>query len=180
MNVFSDSIWRGLWHNNLYQCPPLSASRKESQLVSTAQFFNFIAHQGFRITAALSLLYCKMRRFILKTFKWSVSILHSNRITVLWSAPCSFHFTITHCNLSSQQIPLPYFPDISLRGENIESRISCNWPAICHIAWKWIHMQKKKRKNMKKIWPAISYHENQETSTSLDPTLFGKIVCILI
>lgn len=113
MNRSSDSTWRGFWHNNLDQCTHLSACLPAGILGRFLRFCsstNFIAHQGSRITTALSLQYCKIRKFILKPFNWSFSILPSNRITVLWSAPSNLLFTITLCNLSSEQIPLPSFP----------------------------------------------------------------------
>lgn len=121
-----------------------------------------------------------MRRFILKTFKWSVSILLSKRITVRWRAP----FTITLCNLSSKQIPLPFSPDISLRSENIESRISCNWPAICLVSWErsTVHSNSFKKSTSNKhdqqyhavstVWSGTRH---QEASTSLDPAWTNTI-----
>lgn len=131
--VSEDGLGTIIQINDLYF---LCGCRKLSMFLQNCSWTNFILHQGFGITTHLFFQFCRMMKFVLKTFSnlfhycTSVKLQHTR-------ASQSLPLPIT-LKLSSMQIPHSYFPEISRGSENIESIASCNWPAICLTAWECI------------------------------------------
>lgn len=104
--VSEDDLGTIIQINDLYF---LCGCRKLSMFLQNCSWTNFILHQGFGITTHLFFQFCRMRKFVLKTFSnlfhycTSVKLQHTR-------ASRSLPLPIT-LKLSSMQIPHP----ISLR-----------------------------------------------------------------